>query len=74
MKTARQIKEEKRQSFLAANQINVNLIKKTDVLQNGEIVIAVYCGRKPKVVTTKREYGVKHTFINNEPIRYINLN
>ena len=74
MKTSRQIKEEKRQSFLAANQINANLIKKTAVLQNGETVIAVYCGKKSKVVTTKREYVIKHTFIKNEPIRYIDLN
>ena len=71
MKTAKQIKEEKRQTYLKSNQINVNLIKKLDKLPTGEIVIAVYGGKNSKVVTNEKEYIVKQIFVNNEFVRFI---
>lgn len=71
MKTVKQIKEEKRQTYLKSNQLNVGLIKKLDKLSTGEVVIAVYAGKNSKVVTDKKEYKIKQVFINNEFVSYI---
>ena len=46
MKTKKQLKEEKRQTYLKSNQFNVNLIKKLDKLPTGEIVIAIEIEKK----------------------------
>ena len=73
MKTEKQIKEEKRQTYLNSNQLNVNLIKKSDKLKNGEIVIAIYAGKKSNLVTDKREYKIHSAFINNEIVSFIEL-
>ena len=71
MKTAKQLKEEKRQTYLKSNQLNVGLIKKLDKLPTGEIVIAVYAGKNSKVVTTEKEYIIKQIFVNNEFVSFI---
>ena len=71
MKTAKQLKEEKRQTYLKPNQMNVNLIKKLDKLPTGEIVIAVYAGKNSKVVTIEKEYKINQVFINNEFVSFI---
>ena len=71
METKRQLKEEKRQTYLKSNQLNVNLIKKLDKLPSGEIVIAIYAGKNSKVVTDKRDYKINQVFLNNEFLRFI---
>lgn len=71
METKKQLKEEKRQTYLKPNQLNVNLIKKLDKLPTGEIIIAVYAGKNSKVVTNEKEYSVKQVFVNNEFVSYI---
>lgn len=71
MKTKKQLKEEKRQTYLKPNQINVNLIKKLDKLPTGEIVIAVYAGKNPTVVTYEKTYFIKQIFVNNEFVSFI---
>jgi len=73
MKTAKQLKEEKRQTFLKPNQINVNLIKKLDKLPTGEIVIAINIEKKHTwiVCDSGKTYKSTHNMINNEMISYI---
>ncbi len=71
METKRQLKEERRQTYLKSNQLNVNLIKKLDKLPNGEIIIAIYAGKNSKVVTDKRDYKINQVFLNNEFLRFI---
>lgn len=70
-KTIKQLKEEKRQTYLKSNQLNVALIKKLDKLPSGEIVIAINVGKNSKVVTNKGEYQIKTIFVNNEPVSFI---
>ena len=71
METKKQLKEERRQTYLKSNQLNVNLIKKLDKLPNGEIIIAIYVGKNSKVVTDKRDYKINQVFLNNEFLRFI---
>ena len=73
MKTAKQLKEEKRQTYLKSNQLNVDLIKKLDKLPTGEIVISINVKNKRTwiVCDSGRTYKSIHGFINNEMISYI---
>lgn len=72
METKRQQKkEERRQTYLKSNQLNVNLIKKLNKLPNGEIIIAIYAGKNSKVVIDKRDYKINQVFLNNEFLRFI---
>lgn len=73
MKTARQLREERRQTFLKTNQINVNLIKKMDKLPTGEIVIAINIEKKHCwiVCDSGKTYKSIHNMINNEMVSYI---
>ena len=73
MKTAKQLKEEKRQTYLKSNQLNVNLIKKLDKLPTGEIVISINVEKKHSwiVCDSGKTYKSIHTMINNEMIAYI---
>lgn len=73
MKTTKQLKEEKRQTYLKSNQINVNLIKKLDKLVTGEIVISINIEKKHTwiVCDSGKIYKSIHGFINNEMVSYI---
>jgi len=73
MKTAKQIKEEKRQTYLKSNQLNVNLIKKLDKLQTGEIVLAINVENKHTwiVCDSGKTYKSIHNIINNEMVSFI---
>ena len=73
MKTAKQLKEEKRQTYLKSNQLNVGLIKKLDKLPTGEIVIAINIEKKHTwiVCGSGKTYKSIHNMINNEMVSYI---
>jgi len=73
MKTVKQLKEEKRQTYLKPNQINVALIKKLDKLSTGEIVMSINIKNKHTwiVCDSGRTYKSIHGFINNEIVSYI---
>ncbi|MBC7525472.1 MAG: hypothetical protein H7239_13670 [Flavobacterium sp.] len=73
MKTAKQLKEEKRQTYLKSNQLNVNLIKKLNKLPTGEIVIAINIEKKHTwiVCDSGKTYKSIHNMINNEMVSYI---
>ncbi len=78
MATAKQLKEEKRQTYLKQKQLNTALIKRNDVLPNGDIVEVVYVGKGATVEARRGNcavvYTIKQTFINNEMISYIDFN
>jgi len=73
MKTAKELKEEKRQTYLKSNQLNVTLIKKLDKLPTGEIVIAINIEKKHTwiVCDSGKTYKSIHNMINNEMVSYI---
>lgn len=73
MKTTKQLKEEKRQTYLKSNQLNVNLIKKLDKLPTREIVIAIKIEKKHTwiVCDSGMTYKSIHNMINNEMVSYI---
>ena len=76
MKTQKQLKEEKRQTYLKPNQLNTALIKKLDKLPTGEIVIAIKIEKKHTWIDcdSGRTYKSAHGLINNEMISYIEFN
>jgi len=73
MKTKKQIKEEKKQTYLKSNQLNVGLIKKSDKLPTGEIVIAINIEKKHTCIVcdSGKTYKSIHNMINNEMVSYI---
>ena len=73
MSTAKQLKEEKRQTYLKQNQLNVNLIKKLDKLPTGEVVISINIEKKHTLIVcdSGKTYKSIHCFLNNEMISYI---
>ena len=73
MKSKKQLKEEKKQTHLKSNQLNVNLIKKLDNLPTGEIVTAINIEKKHTwiVCDSGKIYKSIHNMINNEMVSYI---
>jgi len=75
MKTVKLLKEEKRQTYLKPNQLNVNLIKKLNKLSTGEIVMSINIKNKHTWILCDSGINYKsiHGFINNEIVNYIKI-